>query len=126
LADSALSGGVRANQVSPCRWRDSAQSAQPTHGLLRSRSCGGLLVSLPCVCQCLASAALFFRLPYATSPARRIKKEPSRRSPPPEGPPRSPIRPLCVFDSPLTPCRSPHVIENRTPSRGGTHKDKLQ
>ena len=43
-----------------------------------------------------------FRLTYITSPARRIKKKPSRRPRPPSGPPRSPYRPRKrVFDPPL-------------------------
>src|SRR6266550_2960766 len=78
----------------------------------------------PCLCPDPASAALFFRFAHATSPAQRIKKEPSRRSRPPPGPPRSPKLPLRVFDPPLSPGWSAVAIENRLPSPGGTHKEE--
>jgi hypothetical protein len=67
------------------------------------------------------AGSLFFRLAHPTSPAQRVKKAPSRRPRPPAGPPRSPKRPLRVFDPPLNPCWSLHAIETSTPLPGGTY-----
>jgi len=82
----------------------------------RSRLWDGLSVSLPRVYQCLAPAALFFRLAHATSPAQRVKKAPLHRPRPLQDPRgRRPVRVKAFLTRRSVRCWFLHTIENSTP-----------
>src|SRR5215213_268059 len=79
-----------------------------------------LLVPMP------VTGCLFFDWREATSPAQRIKKEPSRRPRPPAGTPEVAAMAASAFLTRRSvPCWFLHTIENRTPSPGGTQEETV-